>query len=84
MLRQTAYETDLKITVSNESTIISDTVISQLELNIETIRKETVDGNSMPLHKILYMYTKFHPSSVIYFIGNRFSNRGNFHYVREI
>ncbi|PAV22742.1 WD40 domain containing protein [Pyrrhoderma noxium] len=43
-IRHAAYETDLKITVSNESTIISDTVISQLELNIETIRKETVDG----------------------------------------
>ena len=84
MLRQTAYETDLKITVSYESTILSDTVIGQLELNIETIRGETVDGKSMPLPILLFMHTKLHFSSIIYFIDDRFSDWDHFHYVRKI
>ena len=74
MIRQAAYKTDLKITVSNESIILSDAVISQLELNIETIRKETVDGKSMPLPIILFMHTKLHFSSIICFIDDRFSD----------
>ena len=84
MIRQAAYKTDLKITVSNESIILSDAVISQLELNIEPIRKEIVDGKSMHLPIILFMRTKLHFSSIIYFIDDRFSDWDHYHYVRKI